>query len=78
MSVAINTNGDLVITIPKQEQFSAVDELELRRTALYDAITEHNNEDFIGSSLHYGLTQLLKDLEPTEAQWQAVLNNPDI
>lgn len=78
MAVAINNNGDLVITIKKQEHFTAVDELDLRRTALYDAITEHNSEDFIGSNLHYGLTQLLKDLEPTAEQWEAVLNNPDI
>jgi hypothetical protein len=78
MAVAISNNGDLVITIKKQENFSAFEELDLRRTAIYDAITEHNSNDFIGSNLHYGLTQLLKDLEPSEAQWQSVLNNPDI
>jgi hypothetical protein len=78
MAVQINNNGDLVITIPKQDGFSPFDELELRKTAIYDAIVEHDNNDFIGSDVHYGLTQLLKDLEPSPAQWEAVLKNPNI
>ena len=78
MSVSINNNGDLVITIPKRKNFTASDELEMRKEALYDAISEHNNTDFIGSHLHYGLVTILKDLEPSQEQWNAVLNNPNI
>ena len=76
MAVHINTEGDLVITIPKRENFDALDELEVRREALYDAITEHNNNDYIGSDLHYGLVSLLKDLEPSPSQWKIMVEKP--
>ena len=78
MAVQINKTGDLVITIEKKEHFTPFDELELRRCAIYDALVEHDNKDFIGSNVHYGLVELLKDLDPTPEQWEAVLQNPNI
>jgi hypothetical protein len=78
MAVHINNEGDLIITIKKQEHFTSFDELELRRCAIYDALQEHNNKDFIGSDLHYGLTTILKDLDPTFEQWKTILNNPEL
>ena len=74
MAVHIDKKGDLIITIPKREHFSPLDELETRRSAVYDALTEHNNEDFVGSDLHYGLVQILKDLQPTDEQWKKILS----
>jgi hypothetical protein len=73
MSVAINKNGDIVITIPKQDGYNPFEEIELRRQAVYDAIQEHNANDFVGSDLHYGLTTILKDFDPTPQQWEKML-----
>lgn len=74
MAVHVNEKGDLVITIPNNQHSSPMEELELRRSALYDAIQEHNQNDYLGSGVHYGLTLLLKDLDPTLEQWGKVLN----
>jgi hypothetical protein len=73
MSVQVNKKGDLVVVIPKQDSFNAVDELELRRTAIYSALTEHNNKEFVGSDAHYGLVEILKDLDPSPEQWSKIL-----
>lgn len=73
MAIQINKNGDIHIIIPKKEHFCPFDEIELRRQALYDALQEHNNKEFIGSDLHYGLTTLLQDLDPSPEQWEKIL-----
>lgn len=78
MPVTINKAGDVIITIPAEKHYKPIDQIELRRNAIYDALTEHDNNSFVGSGMHYGLVQLLKDLDPTEEQWEAVLKKPII
>jgi hypothetical protein len=73
MSVIVDASGNLRITVEKQENFSIVDELELRRTALYDAIEQQNTKEFVGSDLNLGLVSILKDLDPTTDQWNEIL-----
>ncbi|MBE7686589.1 hypothetical protein F7647_11060 [Tenacibaculum piscium] len=74
MAVHIDKKGDLIITIPKTKGSSPLDELCLRRTAVYEALTEHDNKNYIGSDLHYGLVTILKDLDPTDEQWERILS----
>jgi hypothetical protein len=73
MSILINKNGDLVITVITTKNSCPIEELDLRRGAIYNAIQEHNSNEFIGSDIHYGLTELLKDLDPTPQQWKKLL-----
>ena len=75
MSVTVDTTGNLIITVETQDNSSVVDELELRRTALYDAIEQQNTKEFVGSDLNLGLVSILKDLDPTTAQWNEILQS---
>ena len=75
MSVTVDATGNLIITVETQDNSSVVDELELRRTALYDAIEQQNTKEFVGSDLNLGLVSILKDLDPTTAQWNEILQS---
>ncbi len=75
MSVEINKKGDLIITIPTDGYLTPIEQLELRRGAVSQALTEHDNKEFIGSDLHYGLVEILNDLSPTEEQWKKVFKS---
>lgn len=66
--------GNLIIEIKKEDFFNPVEELQIRREALYSAFIEHNGKDFINSSdLFYGIVSMLKDTEPTADQWEQIL-----
>ena len=75
MSVTVDATGNLIITVETQDNSSVVDELELSRTALYDAIEQQNTKEFVGSDLNLGLVSILKDLDPTTAQWNEILQS---
>lgn len=74
MAVEINKNGDVIITL-KKDNFSAIEKLEQQRQAVYDAICQRN-EDFIGNTVNCGLVEFLKETEPSYEQWQELLKNP--
>lgn len=77
MAVKINKEGNLVITLDRESSSCPSDALKIRREAIYDAITEHNRADFIGSEdVYFGLVELLRDTEPSEEQYQKMFNNP--
>tara|TARA_R110002096_G_scaffold382868_2_gene576757 strand:+ start:64 stop:300 length:237 start_codon:yes stop_codon:yes gene_type:complete len=75
MAIKINKNGDVIITIQNDGGFTALEQLEIRRQAAYDAICQRN-EEFIGNDVTFGLIEFLKDTEPSYQQWKELLKNP--
>lgn len=74
--VRIDKNsGNLIIEIAKDRGCTSAEELQIRRNALYEMITEHNSKEFIENGKFYGIVKLLEDLEPTYEQWKKILEN---
>ncbi len=53
--------GSLIIEIKKEQYWSAAEELQMRREALYDMIIEHNTEQFFSNDTFYGIVKIIKN-----------------
>ncbi len=66
--------GNIIVEIENDKSYTPAEELQMRRDALYDALTEHDSDQFIGNSnMVYGIVLLLKDMDPTFEQWNEIL-----
>lgn len=75
MSVKLE-NNKVVITL-QDEGANAIDNLRLKRQAVYDAIVQHNRADYLESEdLYWGLVEFLRETEPDEKQFRRMLLNP--
>ncbi len=68
-----NKTGNLIVEIKVDNFSSAADELQIRRDALYSMIIEHDSENYICNEKFYGIVLLLKDLDPSFEQSEAML-----
>ena len=75
MSAHIDKEGNLIITIHKQAYFSPAEELQNRRKAIINLLSERS-EDFQEKDTVYHALQLLEDTEPTFEQWKSALQIP--
>jgi len=76
MAVLMNKEGQ-VVTISEEKGINAIDQLKLKREAIYDAITQHDSDGYLGNhDMYYGLVQILRDSEPSFEQYQKMFNNP--
>ncbi len=77
--VRIDKNtGNLIIEIETDDRCEAAEELQIRREALYDMITEHNTATFFRNDIFYGIVKLLQDTEPTFEQWKQILKTDSV
>ncbi len=68
--------GNLIVEIDCHNGYTPLEELQIRREALYDSLTEHDNKDFLDNkNLFYGIVQMLKDTDPTDEQWKQILQS---
>lgn len=73
--MAIKVENNKVIITLEEEGADAIDNLRLKRQAVYDAIVQHNREDFIGNhDMYWGLVEFLRDTEPDEKQYRQMLS----
>lgn len=69
-------DNKVVITL-QDEGANAIDNLRLKRQAVYDAIVQHNRSEYLESEdMYWGLVEFLRETEPDEKQFQRMLLNP--
>lgn len=71
MAVAINNNGDVVITL-KNDGFTGLEKLDQQRQAVYDALCARN-EEFANVNVVFGLVDFLKETDPSLEQWNIMV-----
>lgn len=75
MSLSINKEGKVIITLESIEDKNPGLELLLRRQAIYDLICQRES-DFNDKDTIYWAVELLKDMDLTEEQLDKVLTVP--
>lgn len=70
--MVINKEGNIVITTTVD-----IDEMLYRRAALIDLI-QQRNKDYIDRDPVYWAMEILRDMEPTQSQWEKLLKQKGV